>query len=154
MSQKWYPNCALLQIDPSEFAHCILPNRILNFNHTIFNITHSYFSSPITISTTIKNYFLPSKETKYEPLSIQIARNWICTSPYYKKPSTKYALGKIGCTKQSKNYHNSCYARHPLEHNSTLLNVPFQDTHTIIYFDADSISYNEPTIPINLHKTP
>jgi hypothetical protein len=38
--------------------------------------------------------------------------------------------------------------------NFILLNGPFEDTHTIIHLDANFLTYNEPTIPIELHKLP
>jgi hypothetical protein len=38
--------------------------------------------------------------------------------------------------------------------NSTPLLGPFPDTHTIIHFEADTIIYKEPTIPIELNHHP
>jgi hypothetical protein len=35
--------------------------------------------------------------------------------------------------------------------NSTPLLGPFPDTHNIIHFEADTITYKEPTIPIELN---
>jgi hypothetical protein len=39
-------------------------------------------------------------------------------------------------------------------HNFDPLTGPFPDIHTILHFEADTLTYKEPTIPIELNKQP
>ena len=45
--------------DPLKFSQYTLPNAILENFISTFQITHSYFSSPVTCSTTLKQYHSP-----------------------------------------------------------------------------------------------
>jgi hypothetical protein len=45
--------------NPTDTLHYTFPIPLQFFLHTTFNITHSYFSSPITCSTTLTKFFSP-----------------------------------------------------------------------------------------------
>ena len=45
--------------NPLKYSHHCIPKILLDHITTSFNITHSYFSSPITCSTLIKKFYSP-----------------------------------------------------------------------------------------------
>ena len=50
--------------DPLKYSHHSMPKILLDHNTTSFDITYSYFSSPITCSTLIKDFHSPFSRDK------------------------------------------------------------------------------------------
>ena len=69
--------------DPLKNAHHSLPKTMLDYITTSFEITHSYFSSPVTCSTHLTKKISPFPRDKIfgvhrERILTQVARNRIC----------------------------------------------------------------------------
>ena len=50
--------------DPLKYSHHYIPKILLDHITTYFNITHSYFSSPVTCSTLIQEFYSPFSRNK------------------------------------------------------------------------------------------
>jgi hypothetical protein len=158
----WFYQRYKYQIPKSDLlknSYYPLPNPILKFIHKTFNITHSYFSCLVTCSTTITSFFSPfPRDTIFGFLGTAFQHKWLGIGFAH--------LHTIQDAQQSMHWARLAAQNDPSSltilvipdthwyQKFTPLNGPFDDTNTIIHFDVDSITYNEPTIPMELHKTP
>ena len=141
--------------DPLKFSQYTLPNAILeNFINT-FQITHSYFSLPVTCPTTLTQFHSPyPRDDISGSVSKTFQHKW--RGHGYAHPHTD--------TETQQALHWACLAGEndsnfitilviPNEywfHNLNPHNGPFPDSHTITHFKADTITYGKPTIPPEL----
>jgi hypothetical protein len=151
-------NYKVSQKNPTAILHYILPIPLQKFLHTTFNTTHSYFS--FICSTTLTKFFFPfPRDVVFGSLGNAFHHKWMGSG--YVHPNNPIDFQKV--------LHWARLAAHhdPLAltiliipypqwyHNSTPLIGPFPDTHNInIHFEADTITYKEPTIPIKLNQHP
>ena len=138
--------------DPLKAAHHTLPTSILDSLTTTFNISHSYFSSPITCSTKITKYYSPHTRDKIF--------GSIGTTQQYKWKGIGYAHPH----NQDATLQAIHWARLAAKHNPTTVTIltlpdtnwyqnltphngPFPDTHVIAHFATDTITYDIPSTP-------
>ena len=145
--------------DPSQNAQYTLPTPILNHIFSTFNITHSYFSSPLTCPTSIQ------KNSSFFP------RNKIFgsfgTSFQYRWYGLGYAyLHDINAAQQTLYWVRLAVSTDP--NNITLITLSnnkwydnlarliglFPNTHVIAYFPPRMLTYEEPTILAHLKIEP
>jgi hypothetical protein len=143
--------------NPTATLHYNLPIPLQIFLHTTFNTTHSYFS--FICSTTLTKFFFPfPRDVVFGSLGNAFHHKWMGSG--YAHPNTPKDF-------QKGLYWAHLAAQHdPLAliilitldpqwyQNSTPLHGPFPNTHNIIHFEADTITYKEPTIPIELNQQP
>jgi hypothetical protein len=146
-------------IDPLKKSHYTLPIGILNQIITSFNIKTSYFSSPVTYSTLINNYYSPfQRDSIFGSRGMAFTHKWL---------DNGYAHPHNNEKKQKAIY----WARHAAKENQdtiTIFTIPnkewttndtpyktiFDNIHVIIHFTPDNIIYTEPTISPELNKEP
>ena len=138
--------------DPVKESHHTLPQPLLDSITKTFNITHSYFSSPITCSTHITQYYSPFTRDKiFGSLGTTFQYKW--NGIGYAHPHNEgTAQQAIHWTRlAAKNDPNSITILIKPNinwyQNYTPHTGPFPDTHTITHFAADTITYNEPLNP-------
>ena len=143
--------------DSTKTTLHILPTNIIDSLITTFNISYSYFSSPVTCSTQISKF--------YSPFAIDKVFGALETAFQYKWKGIGYAhLHNEETVQQAihwarlaaKNYPNTItiivisyinWYQDPSPYTG-----PFPHTHVITYFAADTITYEEPTIPQDRQK--
>jgi len=136
-----------------------LPQNILQSLTTTFNISHSYFSSPITCSIQITQFYSPFERDKiFGSLGKAFAYKWkgIGFAHPHNEEMAQQAIH---------------WARLAAKHDPSTITIlvildiiwyqnfspytgPFKDTHVIAHFAAATITYEEPTIPPELNKHP
>jgi hypothetical protein len=128
---------------PLKATHYILPLSLLIALYSSFEITHSYFSSPIICSTTLKKLFSPFPcDNFFGSLGLTFHHQW----------------HGIGCahpttsTDAQQALHWACLAAHhdptaftilvlpdpTWYHNFDPMTRPFPDIHIILHFEADT----------------
>jgi hypothetical protein len=152
-------NYKVFHKNPTATLHYTLPIPLQIFLHTTFTTTHSYFSSLITCSTNLTKFFSPfPRDTVFGSLSNAFQHKWMGSG--YAHPSNPTDFQKaLHWARLAAQYDplTLTFLITPDPHwyqNSTPLLGPFPDTHTIIHFEADTITYKEPTIPIELNHHP
>jgi ribonuclease HI len=145
--------------DPLKKSHYTIPTETLDQIITIFNIKTSYFSSPLTCSTLVNTYYSPfQRDSVFGSKGTAFTHKW--QDRGYAHPHNKENIQKA--------IHWACLAAKENQDTITILTIPdeewttnnipyktiFDDTHVIIYFPPDSITYTEPTIPPELNKEP
>jgi hypothetical protein len=125
----------------------------------LFNIKTSYFSSPVTCSTLVNNYYSPfQRDSIFGSRGIAFKHKWLENG--YAHPHNKENIQKT--------IHWARLAAKGNQDTITILTIPdeewttndapykttFDDTHVIIHFPPDTIIYTEPTIPLELNKEP
>jgi ribonuclease HI len=145
--------------DPLKRAHYTLPAEILDQIITLFNIKTSYFSSPVTCSTLVNTYYSPfQRDSIFGSRGTVFKHKWL--NKGYAHPHNKEDLQKA--------IHWARLAAKENQDTITILTIPdaewttsdtpyktiFDDTHVIIHFPPDTITYTEPTIPPKLNKEP
>jgi hypothetical protein len=145
--------------NPTATFHYNLPILLQFFFHTTFNITHSYFSSPITCSTTLTKFFSTfPRDIVFGSLGNAFHHKW--TGSGYAHPNTPIDFQKALHWARLAAQHDPLALTILITpnlqwyQNSTPLLGPFLDTHNIIHFEVDTITYKEPTIPIELNQQP
>ena len=124
-----------------------------------FHITHSHFSSPVTCPTSLRQFSSPFPRDKvFGSIGTAFQHKWLGNG--YAHPHTEQDTQQalhwarlaaqndpdaitILITTDPNWYHNP----HPHE-------GPFPDSHVITHFKADTITYDEPTIPPELRIEP
>jgi hypothetical protein len=144
---------------PLNKSHYTLPTEILNQLTTKFNIKTSYFSSPVTCSTLINNYYSPfQRDSIFGSSGTAFKHKW--SNNGYAHLHNKENIQKA--------IHWARLAAKENHDTITILTIPdeewttndtphktiFDDTHVIIHFPPDTIRYTEPTIPHELNKEP
>jgi hypothetical protein len=126
-------------------------------SNTTFNFIHSYFSSPTTCPTSIHYFFSPFIwDSIFGSLDTSFQYKWHGIG--YAHPDTKQDMQQA--------IH---WARLAAQLNPTALTIlitpdqtwytniqqlhnPFPDTHILVYFEANTLTYKKPNIPPELQK--
>jgi hypothetical protein len=138
--------------------HHTIPSTILDTIITTFNITHSYFSSPITCSMKSTQFYSAFARDKIF--------GSLGTTFQYKWKGIGYAHPNDAETAQQAIHWARLAAKQDPEtvtflaipdtdwyQNQSPYTGPFPDAHTIIHFAADTITYDVPTISNEPNKT-
>ena len=141
----------ILKNDPLKLLQYTFPTEILEHITNLFQIVHSYFSSPITCLPTFKRLYLPfPKDAVFGSLRITFQYKWQRNG--YAHPHTK--------TNSQQTFHWAHLAAKNLD-SVTILVLPdqnwyhnphphegfFLDSHIITHFKVDTIIYEKTTIP-------
>ena len=125
---------------------------------TTFNISQSYFSSPITCSTTITQFYSPhTRDTVFGSLASAFQYKWRGIR-YAHPPNIEMAQQTIHWARLAAQHDPYTITLLIIPDNNwyqipTPYKGPFLDTHVITHFSADTITYDEP-IPLNITNTP
>jgi hypothetical protein len=140
-------------------SHYTLPIEILNQIIKTFKIATSYFSSPVTCSTMINNFYSPfQRDVIFGSKGLAYIHKW--QNNGYAHPHNKENLQKA--------IHWARLAAQENQDTITILTIldeewttndtpykpKFGDTHVSIHFAPYTITYIEPTIPLELNKEP
>jgi ribonuclease HI len=143
--------------DPLHTSQYTLPLLLLHFLHSTFHITHSYFSSPLTCSTQLKTFFSPfPHDLIFGSLGTSFQYKWQGLG--YAHPHTEQDIQQA--------IHWARLAAHHDPMSLTILITPnknwytheqhtptsFSDTHILARFEADTVTYHEPTNPLAIHE--
>ena len=145
--------------DPLKLSQYTLPNAILDHIIESFHITHSYFSSPVTCPTQLRQFSSTfSRDKVFGSIGMAFQHKW--TGNGYAHPhtdsDTQQALHWARLAAQNDPHTitilittdpNWCHNLNPHD-------GPFPDSHVITHFKADTITYDEPTIPPELRIEP
>jgi hypothetical protein len=150
-------NTKIPKKNPLKTLQHTLPQNLLDTSTKTFNISHSYFSSPITCSTHITKLYSPfARDKNFGSLGTAFQYKWNgigCAHPYNEEMIQQAIHWARLAAKNDPNtitllvipdinwYQN--YTPHT---------GPFPDTHVLAHFTADTIIYDEPTIPQNINK--
>jgi hypothetical protein len=145
--------------DPLKKAHYIIHTEILNQIITLFNIKTSYFSSPVTCSTLINTYYSPFlRDSIFGSRGTAFKHKW--SGKGYAHPHNKENIQKAihWARLAAKENQDTITILTILDEDWTINNTPykttFDDTHVIIHFPPNIITYLEPTVPPELNKEP
>jgi hypothetical protein len=140
-------------------SHFTLPTEILDQIITLFNITTSYFSSPVTCSTLVNTYYSPfQRDSIFGAKGTAFKHKWLGNG--YAHPHNKENLQKAIHWPRlaAKENQDTINILTILDEEWTTNDAPyktiFDDTHVIIHFPPDTITYTKPTIPPELNKEP
>jgi hypothetical protein len=111
---------------------------MLNHLITTFNITHSYFSSSITCSTLLKQFYSPfPRDCIFGSIGNAFSHKWTgCGFAHPPSPLLPQAIHM---------------ARLAAKHNP--FDTPYKDTHVIIYVPPNTMQYHTPLTPSNVKQT-
>jgi len=144
--------------NPPKDSQYTLPQNILDSLTESFNISHSYFPSPVSCSTRITQYYSPfTRDKVFGSLGTAFQYKWKGIG-YAHPPNEEMAQQAIH------------WARLAAKNDPTTITIlvipdinwyqnysphsgPFPDTHIIAHFAADTITYDEPTKYQDLNKT-
>ena len=140
-----------------KYSHHSIPKILLDHITTSFNIAHSYFSSLVTSSTLIKELYSPfSRDKIFGSIEHAFSYKWKgigYVHPHNKKEAKIAIHWARLATKNDPNTitiltipNNKWYQNHTPHIGS------FLDTHVIAHIPKDTITYEEPTIPLELNK--
>ena len=142
--------------DPLKLAQYTLPTPILNFLTTTFNVRHSYFSSPVTCPIHLNQFYSPFTRDKiFGSLGKAFDHKWkgigyahpnniidLQQAIHWARLAAKNDANTITILiSPDNNWYQNC---NPYSNS-------FPDTHIIAHFAADTITYEEPTIPPELN---
>ena len=144
---------------PLKLSQYTLPNDIIKNIIESFHITDSYFSSPVTCPTSLRQLSSPfSRDIIFGSIGTTFQHKWIGNG--YAHPHTKED------TQQALHWARFIAQNNPdtitilittdpnWYHNLHPHTCPFPDSHVITHFKADTIIYDEPTIPPELRIEP
>lgn len=134
-----------------------LHSPLLDLLTQTFNITHSYFSSPVICSTNLHTYYSPFPKDKiFGSIGITFHYKWhgVGYAHLYNAADGLQAI------------HWARLAAHTNPSTVTILTIPnhiwyrnfqpllglFSNTHVIAHFAADTITYQGPTILPDIYK--
>ena len=139
--------------DPLKYSHHSIPKILLDHITTSFNITHSYFSSPITCYTLIKEFYSSFSRDKIFG-SIEHAFSYKWKGIGYAHPyNEKEAEITIHWARLAAKNDPNTITILTIPNNKWYPHIrPFRDTHVIAHIPADTIIYEEPTILIEMNK--
>ena len=145
--------------DPLKLSQYTLPNAILATLIHSFHITQSYFSSPVTCPTQLTKFSSTfSRDKVFGSIGTAFQHKW--TGNGYAHPHTE------SDTQQALHWARLAAQNNPdtitilittdpnWYHNLNPHVGPFPDSHVITHFKADTITYDEPTIPPELQIDP
>jgi hypothetical protein len=138
--------------DPLKRSHYTLPTEILDQIITLFNIKTSYFSSPVICSTLVNTYYSPfQRDSIFGSKGTAFKHKWLNNgyAHLHNKEDIQKAIHWARLA--AKENHNTTTILTILDTEWTTNDAPyktiFDDTHVIIHFPPDAITYMEPTIP-------
>ena len=142
--------------DPLKLAQYTIPTPILNSFTTSFNISHSYFSSPVTCPTQLNQFYSPfSRDKIFGSLGQAFHHKWQGIG--YAHPHNTIDLQQaihwahLAAKKDPRTITILISPYRNWYQNSNPHSGLFQDTHIIAHFVADTITCEEPTIPPELN---
>ena len=147
-------------LDPSSSCvfHVCTRNTFLapllstSIARNVFQITHSYFSSPVTCPTTLKQFHSPfPRDVVFGSVGKTFQHKWHGNGYAHPHTNTETQQALHWARLAAKYDSNSITILVMLDknwyHNPNPHNGPFLDSHVITHFKADTIIYKEPTIP-------
>ena len=142
--------------DTLKRAQYTIPTTILDLIITTFNIKHSYFSSPITCPTQFTQFYSPfSRDIIFGSLGKAFDRKWqgIGYAHPHNVTNLQQAIHWARLAAQHDPHSITILISPDTDwyQNSNPHTGPFPDTHVIAHFAADTITYEEPTIPPELN---
>ena len=144
--------------DPLKRAQYTIPTSILYFIITTFNINHSYFSSPVTCPTQFTQFYSPfSRDIIFGSLGKAFDKKWKGIGYAHPHNATDLQQATHWARIAAKNDPNTVTLLSSKDtdwyHNFHPYTGPVFDSHIIAHFAADTITYEEPTIPPELNTT-
>ena len=145
--------------DPLKLSQYTLPNAIIENIIDSFQITHSYFSSPIICPTTLKQFSFPfSKDKIFGSIGTTFQHKWAGVGyahPHTQKDAQQALHWARLAAKRNPDTITILVTTDPnWYHNLNTHEGPFPYSHVISHFKADTIIYDEPTIPPELRTNP
>ena len=142
--------------DPLKRARYTLPTSILNFLTTTFHINHSYFSSPVTCPTQFTHFYSPlPRDRIFGSLGKAFDQKWKGIGYAHPHNATDLQQAIHWARIAAKNDPNTITLLISKDtdwyHNFDPYTGPFPDTHIIAHFAANTVIYEEPTIPPELN---
>ena len=138
--------------DPLKLSQYTLPNATIGKFMNTFQITHSYFSSPVTCPTTLRQFHSPFlRGVIFGSIGKTFHHQWHGNG--YAHPHTDIETHQAlhWARLATKNDSNSItilvMPKENWYHNPNLHNGPFSYSNIITHFKDDTIIYEEPTIP-------
>lgn len=131
-------------------SHHALPSLLIQHLQKTFNITHSYFSSPLTYNTHFKNYHSPYTRDKiFGSLGPAFETKWAGIG-YAHPPDYQSTIQAIHWARLAaqQNSNNITIITLPDPHWHSTTNTTtnsYQNTHTIIYFKPNTLQYETHT---------
>ena len=144
--------------DPLKLAQYSLPKILLDHIIASFNITHTYFSSPVTCSTQIDKFYSPFKRDKiFGSMGQAFSYKWkgIGYAHPHNKTDTQKAIhwARLAANNNSNTITIITTLDKNWYHNLSPHKGPYPDTHVVTYIPADTITYEEPTKPPEFTKS-
>ena len=140
--------------DQVKNSHHALPKALLDYITTSFNITHSYFSSPVTCSTQLTKLCSPfPKDNFFGPIGIAFSHKWHGTGYAHPHNEREAQVAIHWARLATKHNPNSITILTIPDINPTPYLGPFSYTHVIIHIPANTTKYEEPTKPPELSET-
>jgi hypothetical protein len=133
-------------------AQYTLPTAILNHILDSFQITHSYFSSPVTCPTNIHKFYSPFTRDKiFGSLGTLFQYQWqgLGYAHPHNAQDAQQVLhwAQLAASTDPDNITIIALPDKKWYKNITPLLRPFPDTHVITYFPPDTLIYEEPITP-------
>ena len=143
--------------NPLKYSHHSIPKKLLNHIITHFNITHSYFSSPVTCSTLIQEFYSPfSRDKIFGSIGHAFSYKWKGIGYAYphneKEAETAIHWARLAAKNDPNTITILTIPNNKWYQNHTPHIGPFRDTYVITHIPANTITYEEPTIPIEMNK--
>ena len=135
-----------------------LPINIIDSFITTFNISHSYFSSPLTCSIQISKFYSPfARDKVFGALGTAFQYKWEgigYAHPHNKETAQQAIHWARLAAKNDPNTITIVVIPNTNWYQDPSLHIgPFPYTDVITHFAADTIIYKEPTIPQEIQKT-
>ena len=143
--------------DPLKYSHHSIPKILFDHITTNFNIIHSYFSSLVTCSTLIQEFYSPFPRDKiFGSFGHAFFYKWkgIGYAHPHNEKEAKTAIhwARLAAKNDPDTVTILTIPDNKWYQNHTPHIGPFRDTHVITHIPADTITYEEPTIPIEMNK--
>ena len=142
--------------DPLKLAQYTIPTPIFNFLTTSFNINHSYFSSPVTCPTQLSQFYSPfSRDKIFGSLEKAFDHKWKGIGYAHPNNATnlQHAIhwARLAAKKDPSTITILISPYTNWYQNFNPHSGLFPNTHIIAHFDADTITYEGHTIPLELN---
>jgi hypothetical protein len=145
--------------NPLKKSQYTLPLEILDLIIETFKITTSYFSSLVTCSTKINNFYSPfQRDSIFGSKGLAYSHKWqnIGYAHPHNTDNTHQAIhwARLAAQENQNTITILTILDEEWTTNDSPYKITFEDTHVSIHFPANTIIYNEPTIPPELNKEP
>jgi hypothetical protein len=126
----------------AQNAHTAIPTQILEEIIGQFQITHSYFSSPITCHTNLKQFYLPHQRDQiFGSMGQAFDYKWQ-GSGYAHPPNHELTIQALQWARLVSQVDPVCASGHS---NKNPLENEYPDAHTIAYIMPDTLKYHAHT---------